>query len=640
MLERLFCFLLLNLGFIYSGFPQSSIIAKLRAEFNNYPGTSDTGLVNILNSLSTEYTFVKPDSTIYFAGKSRQIAHSINFSLGEVRAIANLAKAYYVKGSYDLSLSYTLRAKSISEKINDKFGLAFVYNNIGLIHLTQNKVRDGIKVLLTALNLAIDSKNINIQAAVYLNLGIAYAEIKQHAIALKYLEIGLDHSKKHKLHTYAVMILNRLAENYYKIKQFEKAIEYYQYVLSYQDFRSDWEHSFAYSGIARIELERGNSAVSIGHAKKALHYAKLVNAKYDISRSLQILYAAYAEAGDYKNAFESLELEKLYRDSLFNEAKEKEINRLNLEQKIAENRKLLKLIDQNKEQIRINELIIRIVAGLAVFLLILTILVFRYYRQKSKLNMILVEKSEQMEIQNELIRDQNMQLGHLNKTKDQLFSIIGHDLRSPFGNMLQLMDLMRSGIISEEELRGFLDDFYEKVSDMSYMLDNLVSWAGSQQQGIKPRPVNIILYDQVEPLLKMFKSQIKEKRIKLIHTGIADTHVYGDPDHVLIIIRNLLVNAIKFTPAGGSISISYSSGAGSLSIHIKDSGVGMSSEKIRWLFKAAGKEISTHGTDNEKGTGIGLLLVKQFADENGIGIEVCSEEQKGTEFVLHFKRTV
>lgn len=369
-----------------------------------------------------------------------------------------------------------------------------------------------------------------------------------------------------------------------------------------------------------------------------MYYAKKVNAKFDISRSYQILSQTYAKAGDYKNAFKYLELEKIYSDSLFNEAKEKEINRLNLEQKNEENTKLQKLIDQNKRQIRINELIIKIVAGLAVFLLILTILAFRYYRQKSKLNKILSEKSGEMEIQNELIRNQNVQLEHLNRTKDQLFSIIGHDLRGPFGNMLQLMDLMRDGSISEEEMKGFLDDFYENLSDMSYMVDNLIVWAGSQQRGIKSRPVNMVLYDEVNNLLKVFTNQIRDKKIKLIHSAVDASNILADQNHVLIIIRNLIANAVKFTPSGGSISIFYSIKADKLAIHIKDSGIGMSSEKLGRLFIDAGREISTYGTNNEKGIGIGLMLVKQFADENGIEIEVYSEEQRGTEFILKFKR--
>lgn len=640
MLKRIFSLFVFNLIFIYGGFTQSLRITELRAELNSYKKVSDTGLVNLLNSISGEYLFLKPDSTIYFSQKSKLLAQSLKYPLGEARAIANMARAFYVKGSYDLSLTYTLQAKSASEKINDKFGLAFAYNNIGLIHLTQNKIQEALKDFLTALDLAITSKNINTQASVYINLGIAYSGLNQPDKALSYLGTGLEYCRKNKLHNYVIMILNHMAENYYKIKKYDKAIDYYLSALNYKEYQSDWENSFAYSGIARVQLERGNHALAIENAKKALYFGERVNAKFDISRSYQILSQSYVKAGDYKNAFKYLELEKLYSDSLFSEAKDKEINRLNLEQKNEENVKLQQLIDQNKRQIRINELIIKIVAGLAMFLLALTILAFRYYRQKSKLNKILSEKSGEMEVQNELIRNQNVQLEHLNKTKDQLFSIIGHDLRGPFGNMLQLMDLMRDGSISDEEMKGFLNDFYESLNDMAYMVDNLIVWAGSQQRGIKPRPVSIVLYDEVNNLLRVFTNQIRDKKIKLIHTAIDGSNILADQDHVQIIIRNLIANAVKFTPSGGSISIFYSIKADKLAIHIKDSGIGMSSEKLGRLFIDAGKEISTYGTNNEKGIGIGLMLVKQFADENGIEIEVYSEEQKGTEFVLKFKRTL
>lgn len=629
---------ILSLVFITKGFPQSGRITELRAIIKNYPIGADTALVNVLNTISSEYVFSKPDSTIYFAKKSEELARKLNYTLGEVRSVGNLAKAFYVKGSYDLSLNYTLQAKDVSEKIKDTYGLAFAHNNIGLIHLTQNKIQDAINDFLVALNLAKASGNINTEASAYINLGIAYSNLAKHDTALNYLNTGLDHSKKHKLNRYAVMILNHMAENYYQTGQFEKAINHYQSVIDYEGYRSDWESSFAHSGIGRIELERGNERSAIENAQKALKYARLVNAKFDISRSLQILYAAYAKSGDYKNALKYLELEKIYSDSLFNEAKEKEINRLNLERKNAENAKLQKLIEENKEQIRINELIIKVIAGLALFLLILTVLVVKYNRQKSKLNDALSENSKEMELQNDLIRSQNVQLENLNRTKDRLFSIIGHDLRGPFGNMLQLMEMMREGSISDEELKGFMNDFYEKVHDMSYMLDNLIAWAGSQQQGLKSAPENISLNDQVESLLRLFKSQIQEKSINMIHNQEIDTTVFADPDHVLIILRNLIANAIKFTPSGGMITVSYETVKDELVMLIKDSGIGISPEKLRRLFRETGKNITSYGTNDEKGIGIGLMLVKQFADENNIEIEVNSVEGKGTEFVLRFKR--
>jgi signal transduction histidine kinase len=129
---------------------------------------------------------------------------------------------------------------------------------------------------------------------------------------------------------------------------------------------------------------------------------------------------------------------KKYSDSLFNEAKEKEINRLNLQLKQAENIQLQKLNEQNREQLKFIRKVTIVIAALALFLLIKTILIFRFSRQKSILNNDLKLKSQAVEEQNQLILKQNVQLEALNQTKDQLFSIIGHDLRAPFGSILSL----------------------------------------------------------------------------------------------------------------------------------------------------------------------------------------------------------
>ncbi len=432
MNKRLLCFLVFKLAFLPLGFSQESTIGVLRAKIQNYPVSPDTGLVNLLNSISTEYMLVKPDSMIYFAKKSIQIARSIGDPLGEARAIGNIAKAYYVKGSYELSLKHAIAAKSASEKINDRLGLAYALNSIGLIHLTQNKRTEAIQDFLKSLKLATEVNNVKLQASVYINLGLAFTENNRPDIALKYLGIGLEHSNKYSLNSYSAMLLNRMAETYYSLKRYEKALEHYRLVLSKPEYKNSWEYSLAYSGIARIQLERGLSAEAIENAEKALSYAREVNAKYDISSALKILYSAYQKQQDYTNAFKYLELEKQYSDSLFSEAKDKEINRLNLQLKQAENIQLQKLNEQKSKQLKFIRNVTMLIAALALFLLIKTILIFRFSRQKTKLNQDLKLKSQAVEEQNQLILEQNLQLETLNKTKDQLFSVIGHDLRAPF----------------------------------------------------------------------------------------------------------------------------------------------------------------------------------------------------------------
>lgn len=604
----------------------------------SYRTSPDTGFVNLLNTISSEYLYTKPDSTIYFARKSLQIARTIKYPFGEARAIGNVAKAYYVKGSYDLSLKYAVSAKSASEKISDKLGQAYAFNSIGLIHLTQNKNTEAIQDFLKALNLAVEVSNVKLQASVYINLGLAYTENNRPDIALNYLNTGLEHCEKYNLNSYTAMLLNRMAETYYSTRKYEKAMEHYRMVLSKPEYKNSWEYSFAYCGIARIQLERGFSEEAIINAERALLYAREVNAKYDISQALKILYAAYQKQNDYSNAFKYLKLEKLYSDSLFNEAKEKEINRLQLQLKQAENVQLQKLNEQNRQQLKFIRKVTIVITVLALFLLIKTILIFRFSRQKSKLNHSLKIKSQAVEEQNQLILKQNAQLENLNQTKDQLFSIIGHDLRAPFGSILKALEMMREGGLSETELRVFLDGFYERLRGTSDMLDNLVLWASSQQLGINSKPVSVNLSEQTDQILSIYSFLLKEKNIALSHYHEQDTQVFADPDHVRIIVQNLIANAIKFTPQHGAISIFYSSNADRLTIHIKDSGIGISPDKIRKLFHLAGKNISTYGTKNEKGIGIGLLLVKRFADENNAQIGIESKEGEGSDFSVSFCR--
>lgn len=596
--------------------------------------------IDTLNSRSKYLSYSDTDSTLIYAATAYRHAVKNNYQRGETDALIQIGKAYYIKGNYTESLQTAQKAHELSIKAGYRYGEAASLNSIGLIYLAQNQLNQAIVEFKRSLAVSQKNNDKRLQAMANFNIGLCYDEKFDSDVAIPYLLEAIAISKTIDYKQIEAMALNRLGETYFRKKDYQRSIYSYRQVLNNKNYQNDWENSFAYSGLAQVYLAQRNYPVSIVNAQKGLDYAMLVKAKWDIERCLKLLYTAYAAQGDYKNAFKYLEKDKLYSDSLLNEAKENEINALHLKQKQKENEELFNKYAFNLTQLKMTNRVATVVAILAVLLLISKILIYYFYRQKSLLNKSLIKTSADISLQNDLITVQKRELEQINQTKDQLFTIIGHDLRGPFASILQAMNVMKSGDISQSDMKDFLDNFHERITVTALMLDNLVLWAETQRSGAATLPQNVILQRSADQTLTIFDYLIREKNITVTHHHPDDLNIYADPDQVRVIIQNLIGNAIKFTPAGGKITVFYTEDEERITFHVRDTGVGIPESKLNKIFNVTGKNISSYGTNQEKGIGIGLVLVKEFAEKNGALIQVKSREGEGTEFSVSFKRGV
>lgn len=218
-----------------------------------------------------------------------------------------------------------------------------------------------------------------------------------------------------------------------------------------------------------------------------------------------------------------------------------------------------------------------------------------------------------------------------NATKDKFFSIIAHDLRSPFTSLLGFSEIMNENFKSNnlEEQKETFEYIDKGIKDVYKLLENLLLWARLQKESITINPIELILSDlvneAVEPLLQLSQN----KAIEVINQIPADIIVLSDKSILSTVIRNIVSNAIKFTPKNGSINISAVNKNRFTEIIIKDNGIGIPPENINTLFNVSEKT-STHGTEGETGTGLGLVLCKEFVELQKGSIRVESEVGKGT----------
>lgn len=231
------------------------------------------------------------------------------------------------------------------------------------------------------------------------------------------------------------------------------------------------------------------------------------------------------------------------------------------------------------------------------------------------------------------IRKQSKELQQLNTTKDKLFSIISHDLRGPCGNFTQVLDLLAEDMSFDDPMKAKLVDELRNTSkSVMYLLDNLLNWSRSQSNRIVIDPQDVILNLAVMENIRLLKPIASNKQINLDFVSDKVHTVFVDSNSLSLIFRNLLSNAIKFTNPGGNIVVSVQENDDhTVRVSVTDNGVGMNKETVDRLFKA-GQHFTTYGTNNEKGSGLGLLLVKDFVEYNKGILTVVSEEGMGTTF--------
>jgi len=231
------------------------------------------------------------------------------------------------------------------------------------------------------------------------------------------------------------------------------------------------------------------------------------------------------------------------------------------------------------------------------------------------------------------LKESEAKLKAVNAVKDRFFSIIAHDLRSPFNSILGFSELLIDNIknLGEAEVEEFLRMINSSAVNTLSLLDNLLNWAKTQTGEIDFNPERIVLSTIIKEIIEISDSAAKLKKIFLNYIHSDDIEVYTDKNIVKTVLRNLISNAIKFTETGGRITVSAVPRHNQVEITIADNGVGMNEETRRKLFDMS-THITSEGTNKEKGSGLGLVLCKEFVEKLGGNIWVESEEGKGSDF--------
>ncbi|MDO6438507.1 tetratricopeptide repeat-containing sensor histidine kinase [Cyclobacterium sp. 1_MG-2023] len=579
------------------------------------------------------------EKAISYVSQAKELAKNIEDPRLNARINNQEGAVYYISGEYELALRRYLLAYEFAVQAEAVIEKEIALNGRGLVLMVEGEYELAKSIFEECLAINYSLNDSVRLAKNHFNLGILENESGDLKLSMNHLKAASDYLTNFPNKHLNLMVNNRTAKVYHEMGDLEKASEKYIMVLQDSLTLSNWEKTFALTGLAQLkfESESYNEALTLG--KAAYGSAVSHGAHWDLEKITQLLSEIYKKRKEFEQAYHFLSLSKAYGDSLFNEEKSRQIARLQLKLTQAENENLK--VESEKDQALLkqrNRLLIFlslmvIFSGFAIYFFRKNVIL------KERFNVSLQKKNKAIEKQKHHIDQQNKSLLEMNLAKTKLLSIISHDLRSPINSIKQLLEMKGKGYFSVEDENEAYELLAVQIRNTEIMLNELLQWANRQMDGVKPNPSMVNLPQTVTEVLLGYSFQIKTKLLNTDHQIAQNIDIIIDKVQLKIIIQNLIGNAIKFTPEHGLIKIHYKMNENFVICHIEDSGVGIEGKYHEMINgKDYARIPSVRGTANEKGTGLGILLVKQFLDLNGGDLKMESREGEGTHFILYFKR--
>ncbi|MGK7392052.1 MAG: tetratricopeptide repeat protein [Candidatus Cyclobacteriaceae bacterium M2_1C_046] len=567
------------------------------------------------------------DSALYYDLLTLKKFTELNDSIGIALSLNSIGEDYFDRELYSQAYNYYYRALKQGELINDSLTIAIATYNIGRVLKEQGYYERALTFIDSSLSI---SKKIGDEEGLaysYYDVGEIYLELGKIDEARKKLESALEISQTLQSYLLIPQVYNKLGNLYQISGNNEEAIKNYEEALTYNKRLNNKSGiGESYFGLGVVYSSTGDHYRAEEYFKECLSLANEVKSSDLKSRCYFEISKLFESKGQIAKAFEYYKKYKTVLDTLFTSKKSEQLSQLQIEH-VAQQRDLeIDLLNQKEAQhnaqIAQEELIRNVLVVLIAFFMVLLITLFRSSRRRRKMNNLLLIQQQELE-------QQRYELIELNKVKDKFFSIISHDLRSPINNLKGMSALLAGGNLKLDETTVISRSIEKQLKHASKLLDNLMDWVLLQSNEIKLKKENVGLRILVDENIE-YLEEINDKNIKL-KNETEDIQVFADKNMLELIIRNLLSNALKFTDKNGEIVVRSTLKDDKVVVSVSDNGIGVPA-KIKTSLFEFNSTYTRQGTANEKGTGLGLKLCKEFIERNGGEIWVESEEGKGSTF--------
>lgn len=634
---------------------------------------NDSVRLVLLIQLSAQAEFSDYRRARSYSDKAMEVAKRINNTWAQGRMLFRLATLETLEGDYSEALKYDMRYLALYSQTSDSSSLAQALNDVGSDYRDLGEYQEAYDYLSQGYSLV---KRISkrthqdslIMAIILHNMGSVFTQLEQFDIALGYLAASEKISEQIGDPEGPAYTYNEKGELFLKKKDFAQSEKFLKdalhearklkisllipivhlHMADLWQARKDYQLSLAYYdsvileqtvvnnrfGLAESALGKGSLLMMSGKYDDALrlYQTSLNDAQNLNARNLQLecyqkLADLYEAKKDFKQSLFYLKEEKVMRDQIFNQGElERLIQsqiRFNLDEKDVQIAALSEARTLQANELRRQELVRNILVIVVALVVILLFSVYRSAHRRKRINDLLIQHQEDM-------KRRSQELEQLNEVKDKFFSIISHDLRSPMNSLGATLELLTQQTLSPAEFAELSKDLRIQFDHTRTLINNLLNWTLVQMDKLKIQPEKVVLQRKVEESFEAL-GYLYDKSITMQNLVDGKVMAYADPNIVNLVLRNLILNAIKFTKRGGKISVSAESKYNEVVVSVSDNGIGILPEYRESIFKKT-SGYSTRGTANEKGTGLGLILCKEFVEKNGGRIWFETEVGVGTTF--------
>lgn len=638
-------------------------------ELNHPLATKDTSYILLYSKLAQSYNYINSDSLYHYSKIVYKLSDSAKFAKGKILALSGLGDHSSNIGNSKRAIEHYEKALHLAKKKKFKIIWGKLYNSLANEYQYTGNYSKALEHYLKGIDLAAPLDDFEMLSILNENIAGMYAEQKDFEQALEFYKKVKKYNRRLNDEIISAETMSNMASLYADVEDFDQAMfNVNNSIATFEKHKiSDWL-AFAYGVKGKIYLmqkkydwalywydkadfiyeglddKRGAIEVYDGYSKafygveedslaenlalKGNLIAKEIAALDFQKNTSETLYKIYKKKGDFEKAVLYLEEFEALSDSL---SKDEIKNNLTL-YKTKENHDRKKEIIIAEKEKQLARQRYYMYAAIIVLIVLMSTSIPLYVNQKK-----LVKLYKEHKEKTKTLSEREEELKRIDKTKNQLFSIIGHDLRGPIGGLQGLLRLFANNDIPQSEFVSFIPKLRADVDHILFSLNNLLSWGQAQLKNDVTKPAIIPVKNHVDDSIRLLTENAKAKSIKISNMVPDTASVWVDGNQLDIVIRNLISNAIKFTPENGAITINAIKDQDSWKIQVRDTGVGMT-EKIRDSIFCSDSTVTTFGTNNEKGTGLGLSLCKEMVERNNGKIWVESEMNKGTSFYFTIPR--
>lgn len=593
----------------------------------------DTTYIELLCELARSYVYKNRDSTRVIAKKALILSKNTSFKKGLAGANLALGNAEIFDGNYTEGIKYSDKAIRLSESIKADSIYMHGLNVKAMGFFLKKDFPSTYTIYKTAIAKAKEIGFTEMELRMTMNMATTFSLIKDYEQALKFYTISLDITNSYDDPLILAQIESNLGYLYWKTNKFEKgkyytkkaikafqearfpawesfgyitlggialkeemiseAIEYYKKAMLTLEKEQDRKREAdSYLGLAEAYFKKGNLELSNKYACQATKIAKSINYYEGIIEASKLLFQINKRNGMPQKAIAFLEVAQRLSDS-FDLAANSERLKMMVVQNDFDNRQQELELTNYRILNRQKTISIIIVMALVTACIVAALLRKNYLDQK----------------------EANRELQKINDTKDKIFSIIGHDLKTPLNTLNELLELLRDKVMLPSEMTTLTPKIQQNIDYSTFTLNNLLFWAQGQMGQISANKKKLYIKPHVDETIFVFSTDSNRKNICITNKVDENASIEFDCEHLRIILRNLINNAIKFTPNHGTIAITSLNKNKTVTIAVCDTGIGINKNKVS-QFLDSRTITTTKGTNNEKGTGLGLAICKELASMN------------------------